>query len=84
MVARAFAWLPNDCRLVVRYERYGINVRRFVQLVCGIIIIAARFSRRVQGKDSLSVFSRADFMHRECKLSPLGIRGSFGAVVTIR
>lgn len=42
-VERAFAWLQNYRRLVVRYERYSINVLGFVQLACVLILLRQSF-----------------------------------------
>lgn len=42
-VERAFAWLQNYRRLVVRYERYGVNVLGFVQLACVLILLRQGF-----------------------------------------
>ncbi|NJP06290.1 MAG: transposase, partial [Chloroflexaceae bacterium] len=42
-VERAFAWLQNDRRLVVRYERYRVNFLGFVQLACVLILLRQGF-----------------------------------------
>jgi transposase len=42
-VERAFAWLQNYRRLVVRYERYGVNCLGFVQLACVLIFLRQGF-----------------------------------------
>ena len=42
-VERAFAWLQNYRRLVVRYERYGVNFLGFVQLACVLILLQQGF-----------------------------------------
>jgi transposase len=42
-VERAFAWVQNYRRLVVRYERYGVNFLGFVQLACVLILLRQGF-----------------------------------------
>jgi transposase len=42
LVERAFAWLQNFRRLVVRYERHAENFLSFVRLGC-IMILLRRF-----------------------------------------
>ena len=42
-VERAFAWLQNYYRLVVRYEYHGVNFLGFVQLACVLIFLQQGF-----------------------------------------
>ena len=42
-VERAFAWLQNYRRLVVRYEYHGVNFLGFVQLACVLILLRQGF-----------------------------------------
>jgi transposase len=42
-VERAFAWVQNYRRLVVRYERHCVNFLSFVQLACVLILLRQRF-----------------------------------------
>jgi transposase len=42
-VERAFAWLQNYRRLVVRYERYSVNFLGFVYLACVLILLRQGF-----------------------------------------
>jgi transposase len=42
-VERAFAWLQNYRRLVVRYEQHSVNFLGFVQLACVLILLRQGF-----------------------------------------
>jgi transposase len=42
-VERAFAWVQNYRRLVVRYEQHSVNFLGFVQLACVLILLRQGF-----------------------------------------